>query len=137
MSKISIRSLSDEEHAHISDILTKCREHFHEWKGHEGGEHGLIAFAFYEGGGGSDHCGQILANAAPFALGKELVEKYGFTWHMVKADESGFPNITPVIEHLQASRELPRRQKNSTKGVERRRKRVKELATSMDINWEF
>ena len=25
--------------------------------------------------------------------------------------ESGFPNITPVIEHLQASRELPRRQK--------------------------
>src|SRR6187455_1915991 len=63
------------EKAFIADVLRRLREHFHEWnKGDEakGHEHSLIGFAFYEGCGDSRHCGEILAEAAPFALGQEL-----------------------------------------------------------------
>ena len=74
----------------ISDVLRRLREHFPEWnKGNsaEGLEHTLVGFAFYEGCGDSGHCGEILAEASPFALGQELVARHGFRWVMLTAGE--------------------------------------------------
>lgn len=44
------------------------------------------SFAYYEGHGGSECCGSTLAAAAPLAVGKELVERHGFFWIMVRAE---------------------------------------------------
>ncbi len=77
------RPLTGTEEDHIMDVLRRCREHFHEWQGYEGAEYKLLKFALYEGCAGSVHCGQTIAEAAPFALGKELVTHYGFSWTMV------------------------------------------------------
>jgi hypothetical protein len=85
MSVGSTRDLTPSEEAFIADVLRRLREHFPEWCGpnSEGYEHDLAAFAFYEGCGGSEHCGAILAEAAPFALGRELVARHGFRWVML------------------------------------------------------
>lgn len=78
----SPRDLTSDETAFIADVLRRLREHFSEWPTPPGREHDLVAFAYYEGCGRSSHCGAILAEAAPFALGQELVERHGFRWTM-------------------------------------------------------
>jgi len=83
MSSYSTRDLDPSEVAVIADVLRRLREHFHEWPCHEGGEHHLVGFAYYEGCGGTEHCGALLAEAAPFALGSELVFRHEFHWIMI------------------------------------------------------
>jgi hypothetical protein len=87
MSDNSTRDLLPSEEAFIDDVLRRLRTHFREWRCAEGHEHHLVAFAYYEGCGGSDHCGELLAEAAPFALGRELVSNHGFRWIMLAAGE--------------------------------------------------
>jgi hypothetical protein len=82
------RDLTRPEKAFIADVLRRLREHFPEWKFAEGSEHSLVGFAFYEGCGGTRHCGQILAESAPFALGQELVNEHGFHWVMLSSGET-------------------------------------------------
>jgi hypothetical protein len=90
MSVLSTRDLAPSEEAFIAGVLRRLREHFHEWCGPaaEGHEHDLVAFAFYEGCGGSEHCGEILAEAAPIALGRELVARHGFRWVMIASGDN-------------------------------------------------
>ena len=47
-----------------------------------------MAFAYYEGCGGTACCGEILAEAAPLALGKELVANHGFGWAMIASGDT-------------------------------------------------
>ena len=86
----STRNLTRTEKAVIADVLRRLREHFPEWGRNfaAGDEHGLVGFAFYEGCGDSRHCGAILAEAAPFALGQELVAGHGFRWAMLTDGEA-------------------------------------------------
>ena len=84
MGQNATRSPTEEEMAHVASTLKSLREHFREWKCAPGGEHDLVAFAYYEGCGGTDHCGDLLADAAPIALGQELVLKHGFHWTMIQ-----------------------------------------------------
>jgi hypothetical protein len=60
--------------------LRRLRDHFHEWPCYEGGEYEWVGFAYYEGCGDSACCGDLLAEAAPVALGAELVARHGFVW---------------------------------------------------------
>jgi hypothetical protein len=57
-----------------------------------------MEFAYYEGCGDSEHCGDILAEAAPFALGAELVASHGFRWVMLSG-KSGprYGVVHPVL----------------------------------------
>ena len=87
--QLAPRSPTPSEKAFIADVLRRIREHFREWPRYEEREHNLVAFAYYEGCGGSDHCGQILAEAAPLALGQELVLRHGFEWVMIAGNNSG------------------------------------------------
>ena len=84
----SVRSLTPAEAASVEEALRKLREHFHEWRCPPGYEHDLVGFAYYEGCGGTRHCGEILAEAAPLALGRELVTKHGFRWVMIRSGRS-------------------------------------------------
>jgi hypothetical protein len=68
-------------------VLRRLQEHFHQWP-HGGREHDLVAFAYYEGCGGTACCGEILAEAAPLALGKELVANHGFRWAMIASGDT-------------------------------------------------
>ena len=72
--------LTGEQQGHIADVLRRLREHFHQWPGYEGHEHDLVGFAYYEGCGDSACCGDLLAEAAPVAVGAELVARHGFRW---------------------------------------------------------
>jgi hypothetical protein len=74
------RELNRSEKSRITRVLRRLREHFHEWPGYGGREHELIAFAYYEGCGDSECCGALLTEAAPIALGAELVARHGFRW---------------------------------------------------------
>lgn len=90
-----MRDPSESELAHVADVLQRLREHFHEWhsEGHE-----LMEFAYYEGCGDSEHCGDILAEAAPFALGAELVARHGFRWVMLSGKSGPRYGVThPVL----------------------------------------
>ena len=84
----SSRDLTKGEEASLARVLRNLREHFHEWPSPEGHEHHLVAFAYYEGCGGSACCGRLLAEAAPLALGGELVASHGFRWVMLTTGES-------------------------------------------------
>jgi hypothetical protein len=87
----SFRDLMRPEKAFIADVLRRLREHFPEWNKDddaEGAEHGLVGFAFYEGCGNTRCCGEILAEAAPFALGQELVTRHAFRWIMLTSGEA-------------------------------------------------
>ncbi len=77
-----IRPLYPEERQLIADTLRELLECFSAWrKNYEGVELDLIGFAFYESCPDSGaHYAEILARAAPFALGKRLVESCGFDW---------------------------------------------------------
>jgi hypothetical protein len=58
-----------------------------------------VAFAFYERCGGTECCGAILAEAAPLALGKELVARHGFRWVMVTSGQSRRYGVThPALD---------------------------------------
>ena len=85
-----MESLTQAERTHIADVLRRLRKHFPaEWPGcAEGHEHRLIAFAYYEGCGhrvGWECCRDLLAEAAPFAVGQELVTNHRFRWVMVRS----------------------------------------------------
>jgi hypothetical protein len=91
------RDPTPDEKAHIGDVLRGLREHFHEWPCVEGGEHELVAFAYYEGCGGTEHCGAILTEAAPLALGQVLVAKHGFRWVMIAEDPRRYGVAHPAL----------------------------------------
>jgi hypothetical protein len=79
------RPLEPAELAAIDDVLQRLKDHFHQWRrAYVGFDHHLVEFAFYEGCGGTDCCGAILAEAAPLALGTELVLHYDFSWPAVR-----------------------------------------------------
>src|SRR3954452_11812951 len=88
MAAISSRNPTKAEEAAVALVLRELREHFHEWPTSEGHEHHLVAFAYYEGCGGSACCGQLLAEAAPLALGGDRVPNHGFRWVMLISGES-------------------------------------------------
>lgn len=91
------RPLEPVEVATIDSVLLRLKEHFHESA--DDFEYNLVGFAFYEGCGGSDHYGAILAEASPLALGKELVLRHGFTWAAVReGDEWHFAVTHPRLE---------------------------------------
>ncbi len=72
-------------------MLRRLREHFpKEWPGCiEGHEHDLMGFAYYEGCGHRwECCRELLAEAAPFALGQALVADHGFRWVMIRSGRS-------------------------------------------------
>src|SRR4051794_36493088 len=89
MSAVSVRSLTPAEEASIEDVLRRLREHFPAWPCSRGYEHDLMGFAYYEG---CSHrwacCREILAEAAPFALGRGLVTHHGFRWVMIRSVRS-------------------------------------------------
>jgi hypothetical protein len=89
MSAPSTRDLDPTEEAHIADVLRRLREHYHIWVREPGYEHDLAAFAYYEGCDRRDECCRaILGEAAPFALGQELVARHGFRWVMLGAGDT-------------------------------------------------
>jgi hypothetical protein len=51
-----VELLTDEQRGYIADVLRRLRDHFHEWPCVDGGEHDLVAFAYYEGCGDSACC---------------------------------------------------------------------------------
>lgn len=99
----TMRALTRAEKTGIADVLRRLREHFHQWPGCEEHEHQLVAFAYYEGCGDSRCCGALLAEAAPIALGAELVSRHGFRW-VALASGTGWrygvthPNLTGPID---------------------------------------
>lgn len=98
MSATSVRDLTATEEAAVEDVLRRLREHFREWPCVEGGEHDLVGFAYYEGCGGTECCGQILIEAAPLALGKELATKHGFRWVMIRSKRTwGYGVVHPGL----------------------------------------
>jgi len=80
------RPLTDDDRAIIDTAFRELREHFHEWADDYESEHELIGFAVYEGFSGSEHCSAVMEKAAPFAVGKELVENDGFQWVMLEVN---------------------------------------------------
>ncbi|MCB9855779.1 MAG: hypothetical protein H6818_08825 [Phycisphaerales bacterium] len=82
------RQLTTSEHTYIADLFQRLRDHFHEWRDYGDDVHDLVGFAYYEECGGTDCCGRLLAEAAPIALGHELVRRYGFEWAMVRCDNA-------------------------------------------------
>jgi len=83
------RDPTPSEEAMIVDVLRRLREHFYAWPTREGYEHDLVAFAYYEGCAGRDDCCRsILAQAAPLALGQELVARHGFRWVMIASGDT-------------------------------------------------
>jgi hypothetical protein len=88
MTPPSTRDLEPAEEAHLADVLRRLREHFSVWA-REGYEHSLAGFAYYEGCAGRDQCcHDLLAEAAPFALGQELTARHGFRWAMLGSEDS-------------------------------------------------
>jgi hypothetical protein len=83
---ISVRQLTADEFAYVNETLTRLRDHYHQWPEYGDDYLELIKFAFYENCGDSDCCGKLLAEAAPIALGNELVTKHGFSWIMTQPD---------------------------------------------------
>lgn len=60
-----------------------------------------MEFAYYEGCGYRwDCCREILAEAAPFTVGQELVANHGFRWIMLRAGRTWRYGVThPALEH--------------------------------------
>jgi hypothetical protein len=85
-----VKSLTDEQRAYIADVLRRLRDHFPAWSSRaEGHEHDLMGFAYYEGCGHRwECCRAILDEAAPFAVGQELVANHGFRWVMIRSGRS-------------------------------------------------
>lgn len=83
------RPLDQEEKLYIQTVLNELFDHFYQWKSaHTNDPHGLMEFAYYEGCGDTECCGDILFKAAPFALGTYLKTNYGCEWVMVKENSS-------------------------------------------------
>lgn len=93
MARPCTRELSAQDQQHMEAVFTELRVHFHEWPNFES-EHDLVGFAFYEGCGASPCCSSILSKAAPLALGKELVQKHGFHWMMVRSTGGWHYSVT-------------------------------------------
>ena len=84
-----VRALTPAEKRSVEKVLRGLREHFHGWKCPQGYEHDLVGFAYYEGCGHRwECCREILTEAAPLALGRELVARHGFRWVMIRARRS-------------------------------------------------
>ncbi len=83
----NFRELTTDEKSIVSARLADLRRTFAVWSDDYdddyGDDYNLIAYAYYEG------CDQpVLAAAAPYAVGRSLVEKNGFTWVMVQSGSS-------------------------------------------------
>ncbi len=87
MGRPSTRDFTPADQVKLDEVFAALRAHFHQWTNAYESEHDLIAFAYYEGCGGSRCCGAILAEAAPLALGKQLVQEHGFKWTMARSQE--------------------------------------------------
>jgi len=87
-SEPSIREPDASELEAVATIFLKLRDHFAEWDNYGESPQELIEFAYYEGCGGTECCGELLELAAPVALGDELVSKHGFKWRMIRASGS-------------------------------------------------
>jgi cell wall assembly regulator SMI1 len=100
-SVLSTRDPTPAEEALIADVLRRLREHFHAWPTKEGHEHDLAAFAYYEGCARRDDCCRtILGEAAPFALGQELVARHGFRWVMIASGDTWRYGVAhPALRH--------------------------------------
>ena len=100
MSAATTRDPTPSEGAFVEEVLRRLREHFLEWCAPEteGHEHHLAAFAYYEGCGRSDHCRAILGEAAPFALGRELVARHGFRWVIRGEAEDALVELADVVD---------------------------------------
>jgi hypothetical protein len=95
----SSRQLTADEFSYINEMLARLRNHYHQWPEYGEDYLDLVRFAFYENCGNSDCCGQLLAEAAPIALGNELVTKHGFTWVMrQRENEWHFSVAHPAFE---------------------------------------
>jgi hypothetical protein len=103
MSALSPRDPTPAEAAFIADVLRRLREHYHTWCAPEteGHEYDLVAFAYYEGCDRRDECCRgILSEAAPFALGQELVLRHGFRWVMLPSGDTWRYGVAhPTLEH--------------------------------------
>ena len=77
------RPLTSDELTYIESTLEELRDHFHVWPTEPGNEWHLVNFAFYEGCGGDGGSGDILARAAPLALGNYLVRNLDCAWCML------------------------------------------------------
>lgn len=84
MGRPATRQFESTDEAKLKEVLSVLREHFHEWTYDFDSEHDLVGFAYYEGCGSSACCAGILQQAAPLALGKELVTKHDFEWVMTR-----------------------------------------------------
>jgi hypothetical protein len=97
-----VRDLTPAEEATVEGVLRRLREHYPKsWPGCiEGHEYDLMGFAYYEGCGHRwECCREILAEAAPFALGRELVAKHGFRWVMIRSGRSwGYGVEHPALD---------------------------------------
>lgn len=91
-----MKPLEKRDRDFIAETLARLRDHFSVWKGYEGRDRDLIEFAYYEGCTKGASSGLILAQAAPFALGQELVDHYGFEWGVV---ERRFEVATFAVHH--------------------------------------
>ena len=93
----SIRDRTAPEEAHAADVFRRVREHYREWCGpnSEGYEYDLVAFAYYEGCHRRDECCRaLLTEAAPLALGQELVARHGFRWVMLGVGDTWRYGVT-------------------------------------------
>jgi hypothetical protein len=95
-----VKPLTDQQRACIADVLRRLRDHFHGWPCPEGNEYDLMQFAYYEGCGHRwECCREILSEAAPFALGQELVANHEFRWVMIRAGRSSRYGVEhPVLD---------------------------------------
>ena len=89
-------ALSKRERSFIVNSLRRLREHYKAFSGYEGAELQLIGFALYEGSYKDAASGRIIAETAPFALGQELVDHYGFEWVIVTKP---FEVATYAVKH--------------------------------------
>jgi hypothetical protein len=94
--------LTDKQRQKIEEVLQRLREHYPpDWPGNAVGfEYDLVAFAIYEGHDERDACcRELIAEAAPFALGRALVGFHGFQWAtVITADAWHFAVTHPALD---------------------------------------
>ncbi len=98
MSTVTRQPTAD-EFSYINEILARLRNHYHQWPEYGENYLELVRFAYYENCGNSECCGLLLAEAAPIALGNELVVKHGFTWVMTRPENDWHYSVAhPAFE---------------------------------------
>lgn len=84
-----LREPTAEEMSIVDQRLAELRREFPgpSWSDSYEDEYDLLGFAYYEG---CDRTGAlaVMVSAVPYAVGKSLVRRHGFSWVMVRAGES-------------------------------------------------